>query len=687
MDRTPAVVCALAAAGLALACSRSRADAPSALTAIVESPQYLGVRLDGGDFRRSDTPENRARCGWPAGLPFLGNERYCVLISQDLPRLVPDAAARREAMARGLREIRAAALGGAPEVPRRRLAVEVILDVLDVPEADQGMLEAYLDDLLAVSVQERVPVLVNLDTVNWLRGRPDVSADPANAEATFTETAAISWRNWGAQLRVGTPPPNLAAPGFRAAVAAALRRLLPHLSAFYADLAPEERDLFAGLVLGTELSVGVNAYYYAGGNALLPGRPECDPGTPRRADCPGPPPAGPCGAFNQNTCLAGCTADAANGTAEPLGYAAARAMRLLAPGERIGRAALDRIVADYVAFLGRLAREAGVPSHKVIAHVGGVCGPGGPQSLANGRDAGLVPGTSLYLYAADPRALLAGELEASPEVARLPWASPEWLLVAPGRPGADGWADAIEATARYLNNRMVILANWEGVRDDPAAMEGLRRALTAPATPPATVTPVVVVGAAIFRGPAGEPLGTGLAASRLRGPWTIRLLASTRPGLGWDGLLREPDVADEPLPDGASRILSRPAGGTVHVQLVTEGPAGRTTSPVVALEIEAGAGVAAVPWPRLFADVGAGRATFSFDLGPRAGRARLQVSRDPGFATVDGLDQDVTGRALLTTRALRPGVAWHARLALAPAADDPGGPVASNVIAFTVPPP
>lgn len=669
----------LALAGaLAAACSgpsEPGASGPS----LIESPQYLGVRLAGGDFLPRDTPANRARCGWPDGLPFVGNDTFCVLISQDLPARIPDPTARREVMARGFQEIRDAVLGGAPELPGRRLAIEASLDVLAVAEADQGQLEAYLDDLLATARRVRVALVVNLDTVNWLRGRPDVYGDPANVEATFSEPAWISWRNWGQQIRVGTPPPNLAATGFRAAVATALRRLLPHLSTFYAALAPEERDLVGGLVFGTELSIGLNAYYYPGGNALLSSRPECDPGTPRRADCPGPPPAGPCGGYNQNVCLRGCTASSGNVGGEQLGYAAARTSGLLGPGERITRPVLDRIVSDYVRFLGGLAAEAGAPSHKVIAHIG-ICAPDGPHALTDGRAGGLVPAATLYEYAADPAGLLAGHLETSPELARLPWASPEWFFAGGRHPGAAAWASAIEATAGYLNNRMLILANWETVRGDPDALAGLRRALTVPTGARPAVTPAIVLGTAPFRGPTGAPLGVGVSTSR-RGPGATWLLASTRPDLGWDGLLATPDVASEPLASGASRILALPAGGAVHVQLVTDDVAGRRiASPVVALPIPAGATGGEVPYPRLFSDAAGGRATFSWDLGGAAGPARLQLSRDPTFAAVDGLDQDVSGLELLTTRALAPGT-WYARLLQAPAG---AASAASNVVEVRV---
>jgi hypothetical protein len=227
---------------------------------------------------------------------------------------------------------------------------------------------------------------------------------------------------------------------------------------------------------------------------------------------------------------------------------------------------------------------------------------------------------------------------------------------------------------------MVIVANWETVRDDPEALAGLRRALTGPGGARPAVTPAIVLGTALFRGPAGAPLGVGVSTSRRRGPGATWLLASTRPDLGWDGLLATPDLASEPLASGASRVLALPAGGAVHVQLVTDDDSGRRiASPVVALPIPAGAAGGEVPYPRLFSDAAGGRATFSWDLAGAAGPARLQVSRDPTFAAVDGLDQDVSGLELFTTRALAPGT-WYARL-LQPAG---AASAASNVVEVSV---
>jgi hypothetical protein len=258
------------------------------------------------------------------------------------------------------------------------------------------------------------------------------------------------------------------------------------------------------------------------------------------------------------------------------------------------REVLDLIVADYVAYLGDLAREAGVPTHKITAHIGGICGMGGPHRVGAGRSGAVVPGVSLYLEDALHPGRLLSDLEASPEARRLPWASPEWLAFHPGdRSSSASWSSAIESTAAYLNNRMVVLANWEGdqgIASDPGAIAGLRRALTAPPAGFCQVTPTLYLGHSTLRDGSGELIGVELKTSRNPSSQETHLLASTRPDLDDRGILAAADVANARVEPGTSFTLSRLHEGTIYVQLVTDGCGGakRIQSPVVALELTLG---------------------------------------------------------------------------------------------------
>lgn len=60
---------------------------------------------------------------------------------------------------------------------------------------------------------------------------------------------------------------------------------------------------------------------------------------------------------------------------------------------------------------------------------------------------------------------------------------------------------ALEATANHAHDRLVMIANWENVAPDPAAIEGLRLALVAP--PPSFCSPSPSIARA--RVPAAAP--------------------------------------------------------------------------------------------------------------------------------------------------------------------------------------
>ncbi|MGC3996858.1 MAG: hypothetical protein QM767_04720 [Anaeromyxobacter sp.] len=640
------------AAALLLASCSAAPEAPAPPPAIrsggpiEDAPQYLGVRLSGNQTPVRDTAVNRARCDWPEDLPFLGDDELCVLLTRDLVERVPDQARRRWMVARGLRELRQAALGNGLEAPGRRLAVEVILDTLNVPAGRADRLEAWLEDLLAAAVQERIALIVNVDTVNWMNARPDVWTAADAIETPFAGTAFVTWRNWGRQLRVGTPAPNLASPRFRGANAEVVRRLLPHLAAFRAALAPEDRWLYGGLVFGTEISVGVNHFHYRGGEAWLATDDEaCDPGRPRKAGCPGPPPdGGPCAGYNGNQCPAWCDGRSPSMGVDQLGYAAARQLGLLGPDQAMTAAALDGVVADYVAFLAGLAAEAGLPEHKLVAHVGGICAPaGGPHRLGVGRSGSVVPGTSLYDgWAQRPRRLLWTALEADAAVSPLPWTSPEWRAFrADGARPAQDWLDALEATAGYGNNRMVIMANWEEVARDPGALAALRRALTAPAPSFCALSPTLDLGHAVVAAEGGGAAGVALRLSTNPGARaTVRI--STRRAVDGQGLLSSPDLGEWSAEPGQALLVAGAYQGPAWVQVVTEGCGGarRLVSPLEPLQAVAGAGrPVAGPW--LFTRSEGGRRTFSWALGSPAGAVRaLWLERTAGSAGAEVVPLD-----------------------------------------------
>lgn len=349
---------------------------------------------------------------------------------------------------------------GAAERP---VGLSFILSYLDGPPA---ALAETLRRLLALSLARDVPVLIVLDGQNWWGYQSDLwnwwdrtkpGFDPANANnVEWTGWGAehavkICWRNWGRQIRV-LPPPNLASPQFREASRRELGRLAGILREWSVRLPPEKRHLFPGVKIGWEASIGVNAFYYPDGNSLLeryPNDPSHDPTT----------------GLDMKRDFAGGLV--------PLGYAALRTRGWKYSGA-ITLADQERITADYLEFISRICHDAGFRRDEIFTHAGGQFAPWEKHyshRVAINRFS--LPGWSLY--GLQPEA--AGDLGSSLEKAGLrEWAAAEWL---PNARTPEQWQAAIDATLGFRQCRFLSLYNWEGVRNRPEAVEGIRRALRA----------------------------------------------------------------------------------------------------------------------------------------------------------------------------------------------------------------
>ena len=350
----------------------------------------------------------------------------------------------------------------APEEQRVRPGISLILSYLNGP---RETLAETLRRVLALSERDSVPVLIVLDGQNWWGDRPDLwnwwdrarpGYAPGNAEnVEWTDwgpehAVKVCWRNWGRQIRV-LPAPNIAAPRFRAAARESLPELASILRKWASALPPEKRWLFPGVKVGWEASIGVNAYHYPDGNRLLD-RPEAD--DPKQG-------------LDMKSGFSGGLAT--------LGHAAL-ASKGWKRGGAVTLADHERLVADYLAFLARLCREAGLKRDEVFTHAGGQYAPWekhySHRVAINGDS---VPGWSLYGDTPDR----AGDLGASLERARRDdWCAAEWLPL--GAKTSADWRDAALATLGYRRCRSLSVYNWEGIRGNPEAIDGLRQALAEP---------------------------------------------------------------------------------------------------------------------------------------------------------------------------------------------------------------
>jgi hypothetical protein len=298
--------------------------------------------------------------------------------------------------------------------------------------------------------------------VNWINGRPDLynwwdstkpgfnPANRRNVEWTgWDESQAIKiwWRNWGSQIRV-LPAPNIASPVFVAAQIAALKRLIPGIAKWYKALPAAEKYLLGGVKLGHEASIGVNAYYYKGGNRYLeqmPNNTSLDP-------------------------LESYNAEAGNnGGLAQTGYAAVKTAGIRNKG-RITNADVEEVVYRYLDTLCMTANNLGLAKNIIYTHQGGTYSPWQKHlSFRAASNAYSLPGYSFY--STNPR--MAGDL-ADVLDRRLVsgWAAAEWWW-----PGSNKleWMYNIEQTLSFMDCRLLAIFNWESsLEDSPDGIAAIR---------------------------------------------------------------------------------------------------------------------------------------------------------------------------------------------------------------------
>jgi hypothetical protein len=225
---------------------------------------------------------------------------------------------------------------------------------------DTSILETMLNDCLQLSASREIPVFLCLDVEQWLNGRPDIwnwfdpqtpGYDPQNALNvewfgwSIDDAIKISWRNWGSQIRV-LPAPNLMSPEYRAACRYYYEKFIPVIVDWYRQLPEERKYLFAGLKVGWESGIGLNAAYHPNGNYYYetwPDDPGNDPPWPQGVLLP------PDYSFQQ------------------IGYAALVTAGIKSSGE-ITEADLAEVTHRHLEGLAGIALELGVPREKPDGH-------------------------------------------------------------------------------------------------------------------------------------------------------------------------------------------------------------------------------------------------------------------------------------------------------------------------------
>ncbi len=367
---------------------------------------------------------------------------------------------------------------GTPETLGRKQFEEVLAHFPNQPEARRQTGISYifscfrtrpettlkaLEVFLKSAEQTGTPILVQIDTEHWWQDRPDLwnwwdpakpGYNPANREnVEWTgwspdNAIKIAWRNWGRQIRV-LPPPNFASSRYTEACGTEIRRLIPMVMAWYTQLPVNKKHLFIGVKLGHETSIGVNAYHYPDGNALL--------AKPATEDPPGH--------LKTDDVLA-------RGVAQ-IGYAALKTSGIRTSGAPT-ESELRDVSRHYLENLCREASQAGVPRDRLFAHGAGWKTGELIYDVPVNRYA--CPGWSFYQHAADPGKDVGVQRNLARSDAPY-WAATEWLLQ--GKKDATAWQSALTKTLADPRCRYVCIFNWEGIRSNSMALQGITQTLAA----------------------------------------------------------------------------------------------------------------------------------------------------------------------------------------------------------------
>ena len=342
--------------------------------------------------------------------------------------------------------------------PRMCVGVGIVISYLNSkPETLKATLERFLN----LAERTDTPFLIQLEGENWWGARPDLwnwwepehpGFNPDNKENvewtgwTSDKAVKIGWRNWGRQIRV-LPQPNLMSPRYREACHEMLNLLIPIVVDWWENLPESRKELFVGIKVGHESSIGVNAFYYPNGNNLLDQPPSEDP------------------------------TSGINGSEVPsrgvaqIGYAAAKTAGIKSKG-KITEEDLAEVVRWHLEDICRAVSGLGVPREKLYTHCAGW--KEGELLYESALNQFSCPGWSFYRHAGDPRRDMG--VQNALEKTNAPfWAAVEWLYQGPRE--VEAWRRALENTLIDPRCRFICIYNWEGVRESEAVLEAIKQTI------------------------------------------------------------------------------------------------------------------------------------------------------------------------------------------------------------------
>lgn len=312
---------------------------------------------------------------------------------------------------------------------------------------------------LSLSEEFALPIIVQLDGEQWWQGRPDLwnwwdenkpGYNPENRKnvewTNWTSDSAvkIGWRNWGRQLRV-LPMPNLMSSAYREACHVEMEKLVPIIMDWWNSLPQEKKYLLVGVKIGWESAIGVNNWYYPGGNNYL-NEPEANDPT------------------------YGTTINELPGRGvTSIGYAAVKTAGLANSGD-LKEADVASVVHAHLEDLCKQAFTLGVPRDRLFTHAGGWAE--GELLYEAAVNQYSCPGWSFYQHASNP----ANDITAMKALKKSDapyWGAVEWLYQ--GQKTQAQWEAALGNTLSVPGIKYLNIYNWKDIKSNANAISAIQK--------------------------------------------------------------------------------------------------------------------------------------------------------------------------------------------------------------------
>lgn len=322
---------------------------------------------------------------------------------------------------------------------------------------------------LVEAEQQEVPVLIQLDPVTFWDGVPELwnwfdrgisGFDDSNRENvewtswSSDDAVKIGWLNWGSQIRL-KPMANLFSEKYQAAVRERMTAMLGTVANWYKSLPENRKYLLGGVKITGELCVGLNNWYYTGGNELYGQPQENDPKT---------------GLNMWNKPSRSAVAAGQPGAVSTIGYAGVKSAGIRTEGT-LTAADIVELGRRFTLFVSDIALEYGFPRDKVFAHAGGA-----DADLSACINDKVCPSWSLYnAEAVNPQTNSPYCMNLIKNSDAPAWGAAEWAMAG----DASAWAQALKNTfavdrCRFISIYTNVIGNNNGTTVNDAAVQGIK---------------------------------------------------------------------------------------------------------------------------------------------------------------------------------------------------------------------